>query len=446
VAFVVPRGRRDRPGAPANISRRVEAAVPVVNSRQKGARLEHRRVREAGLEPPMKHETQVETLRTLFKLREQGRDQAMLGEVARVPVRNYTEPEVLERELGSVFRDYPLVAGHASHVREPGSCLLGDWDKLPFIVVRDREGTLRAFLNTCRHRGARLLCGDEKRVKAFVCPFHGWVYGLDGALKSVTKSYAFPDLDPDEYGLKQLPVAEKGGLIWIHPTPGAAIDLASYLGPIGDDLDHFGIDRLASYRKTIVSKKANWKLLLKTYLEGYHVPFLHRETISKAFRKGVIAHFEHGPHIRLAAARTNILDALHVDSASWRILDFASVYYTLFPNGFLIMHPDYVSINVFYPEAPDRTLWTHEMLYREADFMGERGEAALAKRFEYTNDVVFDLEDFAVAEQVQAGLRHGANEYHTLGLEEGLLAIFQASVDRGLRDRANGSAPDSPAR
>jgi len=378
----------------------------------------------------MKHETQVETLKTLLKLREQGRDQEMTGEVVQVPVRNYTEPDVLEREMATVFRDCPMVAGHALHVREPGSYLLSDWNKLPYVVVRDKEGTLRAFLNTCRHRGARIVSGDEKRLKAFVCPFHGWVYDLDGSLKSVTKAYAFPDLDHSKYGLKELPVAEHMGLIWIHPTPGATIDLASYLGAIGDDIEHFEIDKLVSYRKSIVTKKANWKLLLKTYLEGYHVPFLHRNTISKVFKKGVIAHFEHGPHIRLAAARANILDALKVDSESWQILDYASVYYTLFPNTFFIMHPDYVSINAFYPEAPDRTIWTHEMLYRESDFEGARGEAALAKRFEYTNDVVFDLEDFAVAEDVQVGLRCGANEFHTLGLEEGLLAIFQKSIDR----------------
>lgn len=381
----------------------------------------------------MRQQTHIDTLNTLLELRKHGRDQEMLGEVVKVPVRNYTDAGVLDREMATVFRDYPMVAGHASHVREPGSYLLGDWSKFPFVVVRDKQGTLRAFLNMCRHRGARIVSGDEERLKAFVCPFHGWTYNLDGTLRTITKSYAFPGVDRSEYGLQELPVVERAGLIWIHPTPGATIDLDAYLGEIGDDLEHFGIDELVRYRKTAVTKAANWKLLLKTYLEGYHVPFLHRTTLSKSFKRGVIAHVEHGPHIRLAAARTNILDALESDIESWRVLDYASVYYTLFPNTFFIMHPDYVSINAFYPQAPDRTIWTHEMLYRPSDFPGERGQAALGKRFDYTNDVVFDMEDFAVAEDVQAGLEYGANEFHTLGLEEGLLAIFQASVDRALQ-------------
>lgn len=381
----------------------------------------------------MNHQEQVETLHKLFALREKERDEDMLGRVVRIPVTKYTDPDILARELDTVFRDLPLVAGHASSVAEPGSYLLSDWNRIPYVVTRDKTGRLHAFLNQCRHRGARLVKGTEKQLKAFVCPFHNWVYDLDGSLRAVTREHDFPGLDRSEYSLKELPVTEAGGLIWIHPSPGGDLDLPAYLGNMLDDLVDFEIDKLVRFRKTKVVKNANWKLLIKTYLEGYHVPYLHRTTLSKAFRKGVLSHVEYGPHIRMSAARSNIEDALKVDPDSWRILDYASVYYVLFPNTFFIMHPDYVSINIFYPEAPDRTIWTHEMLYREADFEGEKGQAALAKRFTFTNDVVFDTEDFAVAEDVQQNLTYGANEFHTLGLAEGLLAMFQQSVDDRIR-------------
>lgn len=87
---------------------------------------------------------------------------------------------------------------------------------------------------------------------------------------------------------------------------------------------------------------------------------------------------------------------------------------------------------MFFPLAPDRTIWTHEMLYKPSAFQGEAGQQALEKRFDYTNDAVFDQEDFAVAEDVQRGLQYGGNEVHTLGLEEGLLAIFQQGIDRAM--------------
>lgn len=382
----------------------------------------------------MRHDVQTETLRTLRALHERQRDQDMLGEVVRVPVSKYTDPKILALEIGTVFRAYPMVAGHVSSLSNPGDYLLGDWARFPFVVVRNKDGALRAFLNTCRHRGARIVAGTEPRLKAFVCPFHGWTYDLDGRLKGVTKSYNFPNLDYDAFSLQTLPVAERAGLVWIHPTPGATLDLDAFLGPIGNDLDHFGLNELISFRKTKVIKQANWKLLIKTYLEGYHVPYLHRTTLAQSFRKGVIAHYEHGPHIRLAAARTNFRDLLDTDPRQRQILDFVSIYYALFPNTFFIMHPDYVSVNAFYPETPDRTIWTHEMLYRPSEFQGEDAQKALTNRFTYTSDTVFDREDFAVAEGVQLGLVDGANEYHTLGLEEGLLAIFQRSVDAAIAD------------
>jgi len=380
----------------------------------------------------MKHETQVALMHKLFALRERGRQQDMLGRVVQLPVNVYSEPAILDDELQSVFKNFPMVLGHASHVQEPGSYLLSDWDKFPVVVVRDNAGTLRAFLNMCRHRGAKLVNGEEERLKAFVCPFHGWSYSLDGKLKGVTRSYNFPDLDPANCNLRELPVAEAFGLIWVHPTATASLDIRSYLGDIADDLEHFNIGELVSYKKTKVVKQANWKLLLKTYLEGYHVPYLHRTTLQAAFKNGVIAHYEHGPNIRLVAARTNIEEAMHVPESDWNILNFASVYYTLFPNTFFIMHPDYVSINMFFPIAPNQTIWTHEMLYRPADFQGKDAEKSLAKRFEFTNDVVFDGEDFAVAEGVQSGIEFAPNEVHTLGLEEGLLGMFQASVDAAI--------------
>jgi len=156
---------------------------------------------------------------------------------------------------------------------------------------------------------------------------------------------------------------------------------------------------------------------------------LHRNTIALVFEKGVIAHFEHGPHIRIAAARTQLPEALQAEPTSWRILDYASVFYTLFPNSFLIFHANIVSLNSFYPEAPDRTIWTHEMLYRESDYQGTEGQETLAKRFANI-DSVFSREDFGIVEGIQANLSSGANEFHTLGLEEGLLAMFQEEIDR----------------
>ncbi|MGC5346883.1 aromatic ring-hydroxylating oxygenase subunit alpha [Streptomyces sp. DT24] len=380
----------------------------------------------------MKQDDQVAMIKRLLALRETRHDEKMLDEVVRIPVTKYTDGALLDRELASAFARFPLVVSHASALSEPGSYVTSDWDEFPYVVVRGDDGRVRAFYNQCRHRGARLVTERTGSVKNFVCPFHGWVYGLNGDLRGITRSHDFPGVDKCDYGLVELPATESGGLVWLARDPGAELDIPTYLGAFHDDLVNFDVASLVRYKKTKVVKEANWKLLIKTYLEGYHVPYLHRDTLAFAFKKGVIAHDEEGPHIRLSAARTNIEDTGSKPEEEWRILDYASVYYTLFPNTFFILHPDYVSINTFWPLAPDRTVWTHEMLYRAEDFAGSAGQSGLEKRFRFTNDDVFDQEDFAIAENVQRGLKHGGSDHHVLGLAEGLLAMFQDNIDTRL--------------
>jgi phenylpropionate dioxygenase-like ring-hydroxylating dioxygenase large terminal subunit len=380
----------------------------------------------------MNHDEQVAMLTRLLELREARRNDTMLGEVVTVPVTKYTDSDLFQQELASTFSLFPLVVANVATLREPGSFVTSDWDEFPYLVVRGTDGVLRGFFNQCRHRGSELTADRHGRTTAFVCPFHGWAYGLDGCLTGVPRSRDFPGLDTRANGLVELPVAEAGGLVWIGRTPGHALDIRSFLGDFYQDLVDFGVDSLVQYKKTKVVKDANWKLLIQTYLEGYHVPHLHRHTLSSAFRKGVIAHDESGPHIRLSAARTTVEDARLKPEDEWQILDYASVYYSFFPNTFFIMHPDYVSINIFYPISATQSVWTHEMLYRAEDFPGPAGQAALEKRFVYTNDTVFGDEDFAIAEGIQKNLLRGPNTHHTLGLAEGLLAMFQNNIDQRL--------------
>jgi len=391
----------------------------------------------------MKHQTQVSLIKQLISLHDAERHQDMADEVIRLDSKIYTSDEVLQDELQTVFKDYPILAGHSNQVREPGSYILSDWDKFPYVIVRGNDGELKAFINACRHRGARLVDGTSKSLKAFVCPYHGWSYTLDGKLKAMTRPYNFPDIDKNDCNLRELPVQEQHGLVWIHPKKDRKLDLVKYLGDIADDLQHFNLNNLVTFTKSTTVKKANWKLLLKTYLEGYHVPYLHRHTLQSAFKNGVIAHYEHGPNIRLAAARTNFKDVLKVPQEKWNILEYASVYYSLFPNSFFIMHPDYTSINSFYPLAPNRTIWTHEMLYHPDLFVGPKGQEALQKRFEFTNDMVFDNEDFEVAEGIQSGIQFESDE-HLLGLEEGLVGVFQKSVDDAIAGKKRNIIASSP--
>lgn len=380
----------------------------------------------------MNHDEQVVMINRLLKLRKKGHDEKMLDAIVRIPITKYTDRDLYYQELTSVFARFPLIAGHVSAIAKVGSFITSDWDEFPYVVTRGNDGRLHAFYNQCCHRGARLIEQDRGFARKFVCPYHGWTYELDGKLRGIPRSEDFPGINKSDYGLVELPVTEAAGLIWVGRSRSVDLDIPKFMGNFYSDLLDFDVASLVQYKKTKVIKEANWKLLIQTYLEGYHVPVLHRDTLALSFKNGVIAHDEYGPHIRLSAARTNAGEAELKDPHEWRILDFASVYYSLFPNTFFIFHPDYVSINTFWPLAPDRTVWTHEMLYHPDDFIGPEGESALEKRFNFTNNIVFDQEDFAIAEKVQKGFRSGVNDHHLLGLAEGLLAIFQENIDTRL--------------
>lgn len=379
----------------------------------------------------VKQEEQAEILERLTQLREAQRDQPMLDEVVRVSIEKYTDAELFDAEVKSVFGDSPLCVSHASALREPGSYVTSDWERFPYVVMRTKSGELRAYLNQCRHRGAKLVRERSGTLQGshLTCRYHGWSYKQTGELAAMTRPGDFPGVDKCNLGLVELPVVESGGLIWIGRTSETVLDIPKYLGKFHDDLVDFEVDARVQFTKTRVVKNANWKLLIKTYLDGYHVPSLHRDTLSFAFKKGVIGYDQVGPHVRFCATRTNFPDYFTDTQDTKNILDYVSVYYMIFPNTIFILHPDYVSLNTFWPQSPTETIWTHEMLYRESDFEGEKGQADLQKRFTLTNDTVFDQEDFAIAEEVQASLQWGSPSDHILGFSEGLLAMYQRNID-----------------
>lgn len=383
----------------------------------------------------MKHDRQMALLDRMVALRRRREDQQIYDTVLRLPLDVYTSQEIFEREIETVFSGSPLVAGHVDRVREPGSYMLSDWARQPYFVVRGEDGGLRAFHNTCRHRGSPLILREnDEPLRALVCPYHGWVYGLDGALQAIPRSFAFPCIDKRDFGLKECSVVESTGFVWVHPTRHESFDPAQALGAFAEDFAEFHLDRFVSYKRVLTEKKANWKLLMQINLEGYHAAQLHKGTMARNFREGFLSHDAEGPHLRVLAAKTNLPDAENVPKEQRKLLNFATLFYVLFPNTIFIVHEDNILISRFLPLAPDRTLWSQELLYLPDKYAGESGRKALRNRQLYM-EVLLDDEDYKMAERVQAHLLNGVNETHMLGLEEGLVMVFQEIVGKRLAAR-----------
>ena len=245
-----------------------------------------------------------------------------------------------------------------------------------------------------------------------------------------------------DYGPKDYSVSESKGLVWVHPTRHEPFDPAQDLGAFAEDFAEFHLERFVSYKRVVTEKKANWKLLVQMNLEGYHVAHLHKGTLAPNFREGFLSHDAEGPHLRVMATLTNLPDAENVPKKQRKLLDFVALFYVLFPNTIVIVRKDTILITRFLPLAPDRTLWSQELLYLPDKYVGESGQKTLRNLLLYT-EVTLDDEDYTMAERVQANLLNGVNETHMLGLEEGLVMVFQEIVNERLAAR-DATTADSP--
>ncbi|MFN7286428.1 MAG: aromatic ring-hydroxylating oxygenase subunit alpha, partial [bacterium] len=138
-----------------------------------------------------------------------------------LPGWTYHSADLLELEKRLVFRRHWQIIGHVSDVPQPGDYLSLDIVGERAFAVRGQDGVVRAFLNMCRHRGSRVVTEEKGSCRgALVCPFHGWVYNLDGTLRGAARPKTFPPLDRNEFGLKSIETEIWNGLIFIRLEPG----------------------------------------------------------------------------------------------------------------------------------------------------------------------------------------------------------------------------------
>src|SRR5262249_44137653 len=149
----------------------------------------------------------------------------------------------------------------------------------PVLLVRAADGTLKGYLNVCRHRGVPVASGHGEGARRFTCPFHAWTYNLDGALVGLPHASAFEGLCRDERALVPVPVVEKSGLGLIRSRPGDPIDADEHFAGLGPELGAFGFERFQRVDEPHIHRiAANWKLVMDTFNEVYHFDHLHHDT------------------------------------------------------------------------------------------------------------------------------------------------------------------------
>lgn len=197
-----------------------------------------------------------------------------------VPAARYVDPHFNALERERLWKKSWLYACHMDELPEAGSYVL--WKRLgsPILIVRGKDDKIRAFYNTCRHRGGPLVKDDSGRRSLFVCGYHGWSYDHEGNLVGVRDPRDFPEFDKSCLGLFQVSCDKFGNWVFINCDPDAA-PLHDYLGPIVPEMAEFQPDKIRLAHKADYEINCNVKVLLDAFLETYHLKSIHQQTVDR---------------------------------------------------------------------------------------------------------------------------------------------------------------------
>ena len=317
----------------------------------------------------------------------------------------YTDPRRHETEQRA-FRELPILACLSGDLPGPGSKLLFDSLGPELLLVRNQAGVVRAFLNVCPHRAARVVTECDTRAR-MTCRFHGWTFDLDGRLAGLPGAAGFDGVDRARRGLAEVAVAEWHGLVFVRIAPGPPIDVAAHIGPFADELRHLDLAHAKPIKHTRLETRANWKYAWDTYCESYHFGTLHARTVAPRVMSNVAVMRPYGRHARMGFPRREWAGYGERPEAEWPPIDYGGNYF-IYPN---------INVNVscgpngqmfygfyhLYPGAQvDRTV-TRMMTYRPAHADPSYPDSDWASLHDFVEQVV-RTEDYAVAEEGQRNL------------------------------------------
>jgi phenylpropionate dioxygenase-like ring-hydroxylating dioxygenase large terminal subunit len=350
--------------------------------------------------------------------------------VARVPARHYTDPERGRAEVERIFRRLPLVLGFSCELREPGAYKATLAAGVPVLLLRGDDGGVRAFVNACSHRGA-IVADGAGCARRFTCPYHGWTYDADGRLVGIPDRSDFGEVDLARLGLKALPCAERAGLVFVVPRPGAPLDLDTFLCGYGDVLAQLGLESCHLVGRQSVAGP-NWKLAYDGYLDFYHLPILHRSSFGpRVPNKALYDAF--GPHQRVSMPNPGLVRLESLPEEEWDLETLIAGVWTIFPHvsiaDFQAGGKLYLVSQLFPGERVGESVTVQNFLATRAPDAAQ--QEAIAGTMRFLEHVVRD-EDYFTGLRIQRALEAGSQREVLFGRNEWGGQRFHRFVDAAL--------------
>ncbi len=376
-----------------------------------------------------------------------------------LPREAYISEAWLDRERVDLFGNAWTFVGIVSDFKEPGDFRTVQAGVYPLIVMRNKMGELKAFHNLCRHRGTELLEGCGNAPGAIVCPYHRWTYDLDGGLNHMPdEALCFPNIDKSRFGLKPASLGIFRGLVFVHPSAQPDESLESWFAELADvawphDLTSSDVEEFPD--EIVYELKCNWKVFYENAIDGYHLAYLHKQTLGGPgpdgnFYEARGRHFiwyatdENGQKHRLPPLARDYYD--NSDAPMFKGAEKPGYpgLYMLFPT--IAILPSAYAFSVSWMEPIDANttllrirLWSPKGSYETrgslADIPGYDPESGRIKSSHWKTHPLeagdFQSEDTWVCEKMQRSLQSPAFEVGELARSAGgeaSIAFFQQSV------------------
>ncbi|QTI70884.1 aromatic ring-hydroxylating oxygenase subunit alpha [Gordonia polyisoprenivorans] len=351
-------------------------------------------------------------------------------DLLRVPFSVFDDPELARKEL-AVVRRFPHIVAHVDEFEKTGSFVTTDLMGTPLLLVKQSDGTIRAFSNVCRHRGSKLEFAESGCKRVFSCPYHNWAYGKDGALRGMPHAEGFDGMDRAEYGLVEFPCEVRHSLVWVVPTQGADLDIAATLGHKHDaEVADTGMTTSYQVRKETWRLGMNWKIAVDGVQDSYHLCQLHTKTVCNYLEGNITAFDMVDRSWRLVVARKSITEVRDADPDTYDVRDYSLANYTVYPGTMLVTEPNHFEVWTIVPDPDDPNVsYCTIRLLSPTKPQTAREERILEKNWDLLMETLHD-EDWFVTKTITDNAANGQVDELIYGRNELPGQVFHAMVAR----------------